>query len=117
MTNKIIAVALHSYRLNGSNEIIECTIDTSGNHSYRFYAMVEQDTSHTAKIVRTALGESRKMDNITDNLPARKFPEGAYSHNIEYQFSSPKKVREFYKNVLEAWKGAARATVLKDIDR
>lgn len=116
MTNKIIAVALHSYRLNGSNEIIECTVDTLGNHSYRFYAMVEQDESRSAKAVRTALGQSRKLDNITDHLPARKFPEGAYSHNIEYQFTDPDKVVKFYKNMLSAWKGNAPCTVLKDID-
>ena len=117
MTNKIVAVALHSYRLNGSNEIIECTVDTQGNHSYRFYAMVEDgDSSRSAKVVRTALGQSRKMDNVSDNLPARQFPEGAYSHNIEYQFSSPAKVVKFYENMLDAWKACAPCKTLKDVD-
>lgn len=112
----ISAVALHTYKLNGTIEITECTVDTKGSHSFRFYAMGGQDGSPT-KELRTALGSAKELSNDpAAHYPARKFPEGAYSHNVEYQLPSPEAVYKVFKSVRTAWLSSS-STTIKNIDK
>lgn len=112
----VSAVALHTYKLNGVQEITECTIDTKGSHSIRFFAMAGA-AGKDAQLVRTALGTAQAADigSGTANYPARKFPEGAYSHNIEYQLKSPAAVYRVFKSIKDAWRSSSSSTV-KNID-
>ncbi len=112
----VSAVALHTYKLNGVQEITECTIDTKGSHSIRFFAMAGGG-SKDAQIVRTALGTGQVPDisGGSSNYPARKFPEGAYSHNIEYQLKSPAAVHRVFKSIKNAWLSSS-STTIKNID-
>lgn len=112
----VSAVALHTYKLNGVQEITECTIDTKGSHSIRFFAMAE-GTGKDAHMVRTALGSSPvpEISSGSSNYPARKFPEGAYSHNIEYQLKSPAAVYRVFKSIKDAWRSSS-STTIKNID-
>ncbi len=112
----VSAVALHTYKLNGVQEITECTIDTKGSHSIRFFAMAGGG-SKDVQIVRTALGTSQvpEVSGGASNYPARKFPEGAYSHNIEYQLKSPAAVYKVFKSIKDAWRSSSSTTV-KNID-
>lgn len=117
--SEIQGVALHTYKLDGTIEITECTIDTKGSHSIRFYAIASSlppqipQTSAT----RTALNEVKKRAEVNTSYPARKFPEGAYSHNIEYQLSSPEKVYKVFKSIKDAWHQPASTTTIKNIDQ
>ncbi len=113
----VIGVAIHTYKLNGTIEITECTVDTRGNHSYRFYAMNEEDNTPQSKVVRTALGETKKVTDDTTNYPSRKFPEGAYSHNIEYQLKNPDKVYKLYKSIRDEWYDLHSTTTFKNMDQ
>ena len=113
---KQFSLPLHTYKLNGVQEITECTIDTKGSHSIRFFAMAGGG-SKDAQIVRTALGTGQVPDisGGPANYPARKFPEGAYSHNIEYQLKSPAAVHRVFKSIKNAWLSSS-STTIKNID-
>lgn len=114
--SEVAAVALHTYKLNGVQEITECTIDTKGNNSIRFFAILGADNKDV-ELARTALGTSIApgVNNIATNYPARKFPEGAYSHNIEYQLKSAESVYKVFKSIKDAWRKSSSATI-KNID-
>ncbi len=113
----VTAVAIHTYMLNGTIEITECTVDMRGNHSFRFYAMAEKDDSTQAKVVKTALGTTKKVVGNETSFPSRKFPEGAYSHNIEYQLKTPEKVYKLYKSIRDEWYDLHSTTTFKHMDQ
>ena len=99
----IISVNLHTYMLDGSVRMIEMTVDTIGNNSIRFYAY----TGEQANTWKERLSSTRDLvDSKTGGatrLPGRKFPEGAYSHNVEFQLDSEAQVRQLYKSLMDSW--------------
>lgn len=114
--SEITAIALHTYKINGTLEYTECTIDTKGNHSFRFYAPASSESSIHGRVTHTALGEAKKASADKTNFPARKFPEGAYSHNVEYQLSCVEKVLKVYKSIKKVWNNPQSTEVIEDID-
>lgn len=110
--NDVTSVALHTYMLNGVQEITECTIDTKGNNSIRFFALMGGDNKD-ATMVHTALGSSQVpgASSIAASYPARKFPEGSYSHNIEYQLKSAESVYKVFQSIKDAWRKSTSTTV------
>lgn len=112
LLSSITTVALHTYMLDGTIEITECTVDTTGNNSIRFYAPAE-DPVGVGKEVRKALRNTK----YPAALPARKFPEGVYSHNIEYQLSSPEKVKQIYDSITRSRMNRKTATTVKNINK
>lgn len=99
----IISVNLHTYMLDGSVRMIEMTVDTIGNNSIRFYAY----TGEQANTWKERLSSTRDLvDSKTGGatrLPGRKFPEGAYSHNVEFQLESEQAVRSVYAHLMKSW--------------
>lgn len=100
--DSIVSVSKHSYLVNGSL-IREVTIDTKGNNSIRIYCL---HASSKITDMKERLSHSRAMlDSKTDNasqLPAKSFPEGTYSHNIEYQVDAPSELDKIYESVINA---------------
>lgn len=98
----ITSVSLHSYMLDGKIKIKELTIDTTGNNSLRFYG--SDSTFVNEKLDR--LRHTRALiDEKTENaarLPSRKFPEGVYSHNVEFQIQRAADLEAAYRSVLKA---------------
>ncbi len=84
-------------------QIREVTIDTMGNNSIRFYSI----GSERATSMQDRLSNTRELlDRHTENssrYPGKKYPEGAYSHNVEYQVSSVSTLDKIYDSVSTAW--------------
>lgn len=101
--DSIVSVSLQSYSLDGAVAVTECTIDTVGNNSIRIYG----SRSDQVKQTRDRLSNTRELiDSKSDNLtryPGKKFPEGAYSHNIEFQLETAEQVKLVYQSILNAW--------------
>ncbi|MCI7698689.1 MAG: hypothetical protein MSQ05_04805 [Akkermansia sp.] len=103
LLTSVISVSLHSYLLDGSVRMIELTVDTTGNHSIRFYAYTgEQANTWKERLSNTRDLVDSKTGGAT-RLPGRKFPEGAYSHNVEFQLDSEAQVRQLYKSLMDSW--------------
>lgn len=101
--SSIVSVNIHTYMLDGATKITECTIDTLGNNSIRIYGSGSERVQRT----REQLSNTRDLiDGKTggaSRYPGKKFPEGAYSHNIEFQVDSAAEVQKIYESVLKAW--------------
>ncbi len=99
----ITSVSKQTYMLEGSQRILEVTIDTEGNNSIRFYCLSSDRTQR-------ALDRSANARDLVDRrlggatrFPAKKYPEATHSHNVEYQLSSPALVNRIYESILHAW--------------
>lgn len=101
--DRIVSVSIQSYSLDGSVAITECTIDTLGNTSIRIYGSRSDQVQKTRdRLSNTRQMIDRKANNVT-RYPSKKFPEGAYSHNVEFQLETAEQVRQVYQSVLNAW--------------
>jgi len=99
--DQIASVCNHSYTIAG-NLVREVTIDTTGNNSIRIYCLsaslpssAQSRLNNTANLVRSKTGDASRV-------PAKSFPEGAYSHNIEYQVDSEAELDAIYDSVINA---------------
>lgn len=98
----IVSVNKHTYTVDGV-VIKECTIDTRGNNSIRFYCMNNNEQGN--KMAGRAKNTRKLIDDKTGGLaskPAKSFPDGTYSHNIEYLIDDPKKIDDIYESALNA---------------
>lgn len=99
--DSIVSVSLQSYYLDDDVAITECTIDTAGNNSIRIYGSRLAQNRKTRDRLNTARDA---IDSETGNrYPSKKFPEGAYSHNVEFQLGTAEHVKQVYQSVLNAW--------------
>lgn len=100
--DQIASVCNHSYTIAG-NLVREVTIDTTGNNSIRIYCLTDKslpckvkgNLKNTTDLVRSKVGDAARV-------PAKSFPEGAYSHNIEYQVDEPEELNAIYDSVINA---------------
>lgn len=98
----IVSVNKHTYSVD--NMVVkEVTIDTRGNNSIRFYCM---NNNEAVRKMNDRTKNTRKLiDSKTGGLttkPAKMFPDGTYSHNIEYLIDDPKKIDAIYESALNA---------------
>ena len=98
----ILSINKHTYSVD--NVVVkECTIDTRGNNSIRFYCM--NNTEQSQKMSDRTKNTRKLIDSKTGGLttkPAKSFPDGTYSHNIEYLIDDPKKIDDIYESALNA---------------
>lgn len=98
----VTSVAMHTYNI-GAQTVREVTIDTTGNNSIRIYCLNTNSTvtryadrvKNTRELVDSKTGGATKY-------PSKTFPEGTYSHNIEYQVESVKDLEGIYESVIKA---------------
>lgn len=97
----ITSVSKHTYSVDGVT-FREVTIDTKGSNSIRFYACLNERVntakdrlSNTRSLIDSKSGSSSKF-------PAKKFPEGTYSHNVEYLVEKEADLNKLYDSVVNA---------------
>lgn len=100
--SSITSVSKHTYNVGGQT-VREVTIDTTGNNSIRIYCMNvnEQQQKQKSRLSNTRqLIDSKTGHN--SKLPTKKFPEGTYSHNVEYQVEEVEILDKIYNSVIKA---------------
>jgi len=97
----ITSVSKHTYSVDGV-AFREVTIDTRGNNSIRFYTCInERVNTARDRLSNTRSLIDSKGGNIT-KFPAKKFPEGTYSHNVEYMIEKSDDLNDLYDSVVNA---------------
>ena len=98
----ITSVSKHSYYIEGVL-IREVTIDTAGNNSIRIYCLKASDAAaRAANRTRQTRELVEGRTGISGDIPTKKFPEGTYSHNIEYQVRKVDDLDTIYNSVMNA---------------
>ncbi len=98
----ITSVSKHTYNVSGQ-VIREVTIDTTGNNSVRIYCMnANQQLNRYAERAKNARQMLDSKTGAAANYPSKKFPEGTYSHNVEFQVDSVDDLEKVYNSVMKA---------------
>ena len=92
--SNITSVSKHTYNV-GNQTVREVTIDTVGNNSIRIYCLNVNAQQQKYKERLSKTGNNSK-------LPTKTFPEGTYSHNVEYQVESVEILNKIYNSVIKA---------------
>ncbi len=101
--SEITSVSKQSYLLEGSQRILEVTIDTTGNNSIRFYCMGGARASRVKARATNSRDLADKYMEGASGLPAKKYPEATHSHNIEYQLDSEEELNRIYESAVYSW--------------
>ncbi len=99
----ITSVSKQTYLLNNSIKMREVTIDTKGNNSIRFYCTASKQAKSAASRVSNARSLVESHTDGSTRFPGKKYPEGTYSHNVEYQVSSTEALDTIFDSVANAW--------------
>ena len=98
----IASVSKHTYNV-GAQTVREVTIDTTGNNSIRIYCM---NVNEQQQRYKERLSNTRELiDSKTGNaskIPTKAFPDGTYSHNVEYQVEDVATLDKIYDSVINA---------------
>lgn len=107
----ITSVNKHTYNV-GNQLVKEVTIDTTGNNSIRIYCtnLNSRQNQIKARMNNTRMLVESKTGNNSD-LPTKSFPEGTYSHNVEYQVEKPDTLDKIYDSVIKAISSNKGATL------
>ena len=100
--DSITSVSKHTYNVAGQ-VIREVTIDTTGNNSIRIYCT--KTNQQLNQYAERAKNTRQMLDNKTGgalSYPSKSFPEGTYSHNIEFQVDSVDDLEKIYNSVMKA---------------
>lgn len=101
--DSIVSVNKHTYTVDGV-VIKECTIDTTGNNSIRFYCM--NNTEQGQKMADRTKNTRKLIDSKTGGAtqkPAKSFPDGTYSHNIEYLIKDSADIDTIFESAINAF--------------
>ncbi len=99
----ITSISKQSYILQGTQQILEVTIDTIGNNSIRFYCLSSERLGRAQGRLSNTRELLEKHTEGATKLPEKTYPDATHSHNIEYRLSSPELVNRIYESVTHAW--------------
>lgn len=98
----ITSVSKHTYNI-ANQQIREVTIDTTGNNSIRIYCMnVNKEQLRYKDRLKNTRELLESKTGTSSDYPSKKFPEGTYSHNVEYQVENVETLDKIYESVINA---------------
>ncbi|MDO5473343.1 MAG: hypothetical protein Q4F35_08400 [Akkermansia sp.] len=108
----ITSVSKHTYNVVSVNKnstqvenqtVREVTIDTTGNNSIRIYCPnINKEQQRYKDRLKNTREFIDKKTGTDSHLPSKKFPEGTYSHNVEYQVDKAETLDTIYDSVMNA---------------
>ncbi len=99
----ITSVSKQTYMLEGSQQVLEVTLDTIGNNSIRFYCLSSDRTNNMLERVSSSRSLVDKHADKVSNFPSKKYPEATHSHNVEYQLDSVDQLNRIYESITNCW--------------
>ncbi len=98
----VTSVSKHTYNV-GTQTIREVTIDTAGNNSIRIYCMnLNSQQARIRERTRNTRGLVEANTGADSSIPTKSFPEGTYSHNVEYQVDRAEDLDTIYDSIMNA---------------
>jgi len=120
--NSICSVALEKYDLKFEDKVFpitECSIETVGGKTARFYFVNEDKKQKNEKgpmeeakaAFTPVISDLEKDEDSEENQKKLRvvkiYPESALTGTVEYRLSSAKKVADLYQNLRDAWVASA----------
>ncbi len=110
--DRISSVSEHTYVIDGSVQVTECTVDTVGSVTARFYyiepynpetgiAAVSNATNRVREVAGRLQGRSELDAGAT--LVTKHYPDTTHARTSEYRLRSKASIRQIYDHVMKVW--------------
>lgn len=110
--DQITSVTEHQYLIDGAVRVYECTVDTSGGQTARFYYLepVTENSSVTTgsatinrlKDLANQAADKAGIGDI-DDVVTKHYPETTHAKTSEYRLSNKETVGQIYEHVRRVW--------------
>ncbi len=105
--NTITSLSRQRYLLNGSLNVWELVIDTTGNNSIRIYCIEAPGgkAGMTADLASKVPGMSYVKDAVGLNgaeCVTKTYPESTHTHTVEFRVSNPDALKKIQKSLIKA---------------
>lgn len=110
--DQIASVSQHEYLIDGGVRVYECTVDTDGGQTARFYyieAVTEGNsiTSGSATVNRLKdlanQVSSKAGAGDVDNLVTKHYPDTTHAKTSEYRMKNKETIGQIYDHVHKVW--------------
>jgi hypothetical protein len=126
--DQIASVTEHTYVIDGAVRVYECTVDTDGAQTARFYYIepVSESSSITtgsATISRLKDMANRASDKLgtgdIDNLVTKHYPDTTHAKTSEFRVKNKETVGQIYDHARRVWaeergKGAQNLLIIRN---
>jgi hypothetical protein len=110
--DQIASVSQHEYVIDGMARVFECTVDTDGGQTARFYyiePVTENSsiTSGSATLERLRDVANRASDKLgtgdVDALVTKHYPDTTHAKTSEYRMQNKQTIGQIYDHVRKVW--------------
>lgn len=110
----MVSVSMHEYVIDGAAFVVECTIDTTGNQTLRFYyveplaenaltdAVKEGAKQVSAAAVEILGADGRATPVDLEKMVTKHYPQTTHAKTTEYRFKNRANVQRVYSHALNA---------------
>ena len=109
---QIASVSQHEYVLDGAIKVFECTVDTDGGQTARFYylesiAEGNELTSGSATISRLKDLASQATSKVglgdSDTIVTKHYPDTTHAKTSEFRLKNKETIAQIYDHVHRVW--------------
>ena len=110
--NHISSVSQHEYVIDGAFRVTECTVDTSGSVTARFYYIEPTGASSSAVSGSATYERLKNVANRVSNkagmgdaehIVSKNYPTTTHAKTSEYRFKSKDTIGRIYNHVHKVW--------------
>ncbi len=110
--DQISSVSEHQYVIDNAVRVFECTVDTDGGQTARFYFIEpvtasSSITSGTATMNRLKDLANKASDKLgtgdVDNLVTKHYPDTTHAKTSEYRMKNKQTIGQIYNHVHRVW--------------
>lgn len=126
--DQIASVSQHEYIIDGAAKVYECTVDTDGGQTARFYyieAVAESLTTTTGAATINRLKElaSQTSEKVglgaIDDIVTKHYPDTTHAKTSEYRMKNKETIGQIYDHVRKVWaeekgRGGQNMLVIKE---
>lgn len=127
--DQITSISLHEYLIDGAVKVLECTVDTSGNMTGRFYHIEPVGASNS---VISSSGIQDRLKTLTntvtskagvgdfEHIVTKNYPTTTHSKTAEFRFKNKANIGQIYAHARRVWaeeRGRGRANKLTVVEK
>ena len=110
--DQISSVSQHEYLIDGAVRVFECTVDTNGGQTARFYYLEPITESVPTASGSAAAGRLREIANQSaskaglgefESMVTKHYPDTTHAKTSEYRLRKKETVAQIYQHARRVW--------------
>lgn len=126
--DQITSISQHTYYIDGAMKVYECTVDTRGAMTARFYYIEPTGTNNSVISGSSTLNRVKDVaSRVTakagmedpDHIVTKNYPTTTHAKTAEYRFKSKDTIARIYAHARNVWaqqRGAGKANKITIVE-